>query len=66
MTREAKIKEAMVRQKSRNIMPASPLTIPRGTNTARVVSVEASTEVVTSFVPSTQALMRSWPSPAKR
>ena len=28
--------------------------------------VEASTEVVTSFVPSTQALIRSWPSAAKR
>ena len=66
MTKDAEISEAMVRQKSRNIMPASPVTIPRGTNTARVVSVEASTEVVTSLVPSTQALMRSWPSAAKR
>ena len=66
MTREAKISEAMVRQKSRNIMPARPVTMPRGTNTASVVRVEASTEVVTSRVPSTQALMRSWPSAAKR
>ena len=60
------MREAMVRQKSRNIWPAMPPESPRGTNTARVVRVEAMTEDVTSLVPSTQALIRSWPSRAKR
>ena len=49
----------MVRQKSSNSIPAMPPESPIGTNTATVVSVEAMTEVVTSLVPSTQALMRS-------
>ena len=56
----------MVREKSLNIMPAMPPERPRGKNTATVVSVDATTEVVTSLVPSTQALSRSWPSAAKR
>ena len=55
----------MVRQKSLNIMPAMPPVRPRGKKTATVVSVEATTEVVTSLVPSTQALSRSCPSAAE-
>ena len=66
MTRDANIKDAIVRQKSLNIIPAMPPVIASGTKTASVVSVDASTELVTSFVPSTHALIRSWPSAENR
>ena len=66
MTREAKIKEAMVRQKSLNIIPAMPPVRARGTKTASVVRVEARTELVTSLVPSMQASARLRPSAEKR
>ena len=64
MAMDPRIRKAMVRQKSSNSMPAIPPDRPMGMNTATVVRVEARTEVVTSLVPSTQAVMRSWPSAA--
>ena len=66
MAMEPRIRKPMVRQKSSNSMPAMPPERPIGTNTATVVRVEATTEVVTSRVPSTQAVMRFLPSAAKR
>ena len=56
----------MVRQKSLKICPAMPPVRPSGRNTATVVRVEAVSESVTSFVPSTQLVMRSCPSDAQR
>ena len=64
MAREARIRKAMVRQKSLKIIPARPPVRPRGRNTATVVRVEAVRESMTSRVPSTQEVIRSWPSPA--
>ena len=64
MAMEPRIRKEMVRQKSSKSIPAMPPVSPRGRNTATVVRVEAMTEVVTSLVPSTQAVIRSWPSAA--
>ena len=47
-------------------MPAMPSVKARGTNTASVVSVDATTEDVTSLAPSTQASIRLWPSAENR
>ena len=66
MLMDPRIRKAMVRQKSSKSMPAMPPARPRGMKTATVVSAEATTEVKTSLVPSTQEVMRSWPSEAKR
>ena len=66
MTREAKMRDAMVRQKSLNIIPAMPPVRARGTNTASVVRVEAMTEEVTSAVPLVQESSRLCPSAEKR
>ena len=46
MTREARMRKAMVRQKSLKSIPAMPPARPRGRNTATVVRVQAMTAVV--------------------
>ena len=66
MASEQKMRKTMVRQKSLKIWPAMPPVRPSGRKTATVVSVEAVSESVTSFVPSTQLVMRSCPSDAQR
>ena len=66
MTREASIRNTMVRQKSSKSMPAMPPVRARGRKTATVVRVEAVREMVTSLVPLTQASIRSWPSADQR
>ncbi len=62
ITKEARIRKEMVRQKSSNSIPAIPPVMARGRKTATVVRVEAVREVKTSLVPSTQEVIRSWPS----
>ena len=54
----------MVSARSVNSWRVMPFTNTMGRNTQTVVRVEAVRDNVTSFVPSTQAVMRSQPSPA--
>ena len=66
ITREARIRKEMVRQKSSKSIPAIPPVRARGIKTATVVRVEAVREVKTSRVPSTQDSIRLCPSADQR